>query len=233
MRLATKMTVFTVVLLSSVVIPLGALAYFGAPKNLILSVMIGVLILGCVAASIAANKIMGPMTVYKDTLERLANEDVSVEIPDVKTNDEFGELARSFKRMVDNRKSQAEMVQKLAMGNLDVEIIPQSKEDILAYALIDLVTTLNHITEELTDLGETAAAGTIMEIKSGTVDYSGSFKLFMDNIKNGFKQFLEVMMISNKYIFQIGAGIVPGRIDQTFPVIIRYSWIISIPELTD
>ena len=217
MRLATKMIVFTVVLLSSVVIPLGTLAYFGASKNLILIVMIGGLIMGCVAASIAANKIIGPMTAYKDTLERLANGDVSMEIPEVKTNDEFGELARSFKRMVDNRKSQAEMVQKLAMGNLDVEIIPQSKEDILAYALIDLVTTLNHVTEELIDLGETAAAGTITEIKSGTVDYSGSFELFMDNIKNGFKQFLEVMMISNKYIFQIGAGIVPGRIDQTFP----------------
>lgn len=47
-RLTTKMIVFTVALLSLAVIPLGLLAYFGAPKNLILIVTIGVLILGSV-----------------------------------------------------------------------------------------------------------------------------------------------------------------------------------------
>lgn len=216
-RLTTKMIVFTVALLSLAVIPLGLLAYFGAPKNLILMVTIGVLILGCVAACVAANKIIGPMTAYKDTLDRLARGDVSMEMPEVKTNDEFGQLAQSFKRMVDIRKSQAEIVQELAKGNLEVKIIPQSSEDVLSHALISLVSTLNHVSEELTYLGEEATAGRQVDVKSESIGYSGSYQQFMISIKKGYENLSTIVTLAGGYIAQIGAGVVPDRINETYP----------------
>lgn len=198
-RLTTKMAVFTVTLLSLAVIPLGILAYFGAPKNIILVLTLGVLILGCVAACVAANKIIGPMTAYKDTLDRLAKGDVSMEIPEVKTKDEFGQLAQSFKRMVDIRKSQAEIVQELAKGNLQVKIIPQSSEDVLSHALISLVSTLNHVSEELTYLGEEATAGRQVDVKSETTGYSGSYQQFMISIKKGYENLSTIVTLAGGY----------------------------------
>lgn len=216
-RLTTKMVLFTVVLLSLAVIPLAILAYFDAPKNLILIVAMGVLVLGCLAAFVASNKIIGPMTAFKDTLDRLARGDVSMEIPEVKTNDEFGQLAQSFKRMVDGRKSQAEIIRELAKGNLAVKIIPQSSDDVLSYALNDLVSTLNQVSEELSYLGEEATAGRQVDVKSETVGYTGSFKKFMISIKKGYENLSTIVSLSGRYIAQIGAGVVPERIKETYP----------------
>lgn len=216
-RLTTKMAVFTVTLLSLAVIPLGILAYYGAPKNIILVFTLGVLILGCVAACVAANKIIGPMSAYKDTLDRLAKGDVSMEIPEVKTKDEFGQLAQSFKRMVDIRKSQAEIVQELAKGNLQVKIIPQSSEDVLSHALISLVSTLNHVSEELTYLGEEATAGRKVDVTTENVGYSGSYQQFMISIKKGYENLSTIVSLAGRYIAQIGAGVVPDRIEETYP----------------
>ena len=55
-------------------------------------------------------------------------------------NDEFGALMDDFQKVIDSTYYQAQIAQEVADGNLTVEVLPKSDEDIMGMALKKLVT---------------------------------------------------------------------------------------------
>lgn len=66
-----------------------------------------------------------------------------------KNEDEFGVLIDSFKEMIDSTRYQAKIAAQVADGNLCVDVIPRSEEDVIGLALQKLVlqnrTSIGHI----------------------------------------------------------------------------------------
>ncbi len=111
-------------------------------------------------------------------------------------HDEFGYLADEFQIMVDNIKKQAEITQEVAAGNLCVDLVPNSEDDLLGNALEEMIqknrSTLSHINgaafqvstsssevanaSEALAQGSTEQASAIEEITASITDVAGKTK---------------------------------------------------------
>ena len=69
----------------------------------------------------------------KSVTHALADGNTDIDIKYNK-NDEFGDLLRDYRRLIDNTKSQAELAESVAGGNLTVQITPRSEQDVLGLA---------------------------------------------------------------------------------------------------
>ena len=72
--------------------------------------------------------ISNPINRLKEIADKLSLGDATVSI-DVKTNDELGELERSFGAIVDNIKRQTAAAEKISSGDINFEIKVNSEKD--------------------------------------------------------------------------------------------------------
>lgn len=115
----------------------------------------------------------------------LAAGEVSIELND-KSNDEIGNLFHSFKEMADNIKMKAQAAEKLAAGNMDIEVHVASEKDVLALSMDTMIKTLKEFSLELT--------GIICATSEGDFSVRGEaarFKSQYQEMVNGVNQILE------------------------------------------
>jgi methyl-accepting chemotaxis protein len=92
-----------------------------------------------------------PLASLVKTSEALAEGDVNQEIK-VKANDEVGDLALAYSRVIGYMKEMAEATGKVAAGDLRVEASPRSDRDVLGHAHARLIARQREL------IGKTAAA---------------------------------------------------------------------------
>lgn len=68
-------------------------------------------------------------------------------------NDEFGELVDSYSKVIENVKYQARIVEEVANGNLTVQVIPKSQDDLLGNSLKKLVEDNLHALSNISEGG--------------------------------------------------------------------------------
>lgn len=134
-------------------------------------------------------------------------------------NDEFGDLLKDYKRLIDTTKEQAELAEAVAGGNLTVQISPRSEQDILGLALKNMVEKNRHALSNINDSayqvmtsssqvasasealaqGSTEQASAIEEITSSITDIA-------DKTKNNAQQATEAATLMNNAITYVNQG---------------------------
>ena len=88
--------------------------------------------------------------VLKEAADAMALGNVEYQF-EKKNNDEFGEVMDDFQKVVDATRMQAEVAKQVADGNMTVSITPRSEDDVMGYALQQMVMknqkTLGNIKE--------------------------------------------------------------------------------------
>jgi len=102
--------------------------------------------------------ISNPVKQLVNAADQLAIGDVNVKII-ANTKDEIGHLMESFGKMVDNIKEQAEIAEKIAAGDLTVEVRVKSEKDLLGQKLKEMVQTNNEILNNISTASDQVAAG--------------------------------------------------------------------------
>jgi methyl-accepting chemotaxis protein len=92
-----------------------------------------------------------PLASLVKTSEALAEGDVNQEIK-VKANDEVGDLAAAYSRVIEYMKEMAEATSRVADGDLAVDVKPRSDRDVLGHAHARLIARQREL------IGKTAAA---------------------------------------------------------------------------
>ncbi|MDF2656847.1 MAG: putative sensor protein, partial [Bacillota bacterium] len=82
-----------------------------------------------------------PLRSITDVADRIALGDTDFNIENTK-KDEIGILMESFLKMANSIKKQAEEADRIASGDLELEITPRSEKDKLAFSMISVVETL-------------------------------------------------------------------------------------------
>ncbi len=181
--------------------------------------MIGISVLCLISAFSAGNllskKIGKPMIDLAKAAEKLAAGDVNI---DVKTEleDELGYLVGAFGRMADNIKAHAEAAQNIAEGNLSLEIVPQSEEDLLGNSMRSVVSTLNSLVDESREMTVAALNGNL-ENRGRQETFRGGYR----DIIQGFNQTLEALIgplnTSADCLQRISRGDIPHTITEDYP----------------
>ncbi|WP_051355567.1 methyl-accepting chemotaxis protein [Acetobacterium malicum] len=169
-----------------------------------------VLVLGGAAAWYLAKKITKPIVDLTALADQMALGNVDLEIA-AASEDEIGALMNSFATIIANRKDQAEAAQRLSTGDFAVEIIPQSDQDVLAYALIDMVAEMNKVNAGIKKIGTAAQEGQL-NYRGNTTEYTGAFKDMIISLNNMINTFVKPLKVASKAIERIGNGVLPPKI---------------------
>jgi methyl-accepting chemotaxis protein len=97
---------------------------------------------------------------------RLADGDISARL-DLRREDEIGSLADSFRKMILHNQEMADAANRMAAGDLDVQVQPRTDNDVLGHAFATMIASLralvrqvdgnaNQLQDELSDLNGTA-----------------------------------------------------------------------------
>ena len=181
--------------------------------------MLGILIL-CMISAVAAGciisgRIGGPIAELAEAAEKLAAGNVNITVG-TDSNDEVGQLVKSFGRMTDNIKAHAGAAQNIAEGNLNMEIVPLSEEDVLGKSMKSVVSTLNSLVEEVRQLTLTALNGDLAS-RGNEDHFYGGYR----DIVGGFNQTLEALIVplntSAGCLQKISRGDIPDLIAEDYP----------------
>ncbi len=130
-----------------------------------------------------ARSITKPMMKMIDASHKLAVGDIEQNI-DHKSGDEAGQLADSFRQMIDSLKAKAEVARQISTGMVEVEIEKLSEADVLGQAMIEMRDMLIH----KTNLADQITAGDLnakIELASEADVLGISMRLMTESLKKG------------------------------------------------
>lgn len=181
--------------------------------------MIGISVLCLLSAflvgSLLSRQIGKPIIELAESAEKLAAGNINIDVKS-ELEDELGHLVVAFGRMTAHIKAHAEVAQNIAEGNLSLEIIPQSEEDVLGNSMKSVVLTLRSLVGESRKM--TIAA------LNGDLDNRGREEFFHGGYREiiqGFNQTLEALIgplnTSADCLQKISRGDIPDTITEDYP----------------
>jgi methyl-accepting chemotaxis protein len=131
---------------------------FNSSRNILILVVIFAIVISIIAGIIVTNSIVKPIKVLNQTADKLALGEVNVEIEN-HSSDEVGQLMQSFATMIENIREQALAAEKIAAGDLTIDVKVKSKNDLLGQKLSQMIQTNNEILTHINSAAEQVAAG--------------------------------------------------------------------------
>ncbi len=151
-----------------------------ASTTMIFVIFIGVI--AAIALGLFISRIISkPIGKMVEAADRLALGDVDVNV-DVESKDEVGKLAESFNKMIENIREQAYVVEKMAAGDMTVQIKIKSDKDLLGKKLSEMLETNNEVLGSINSAAEQVAAGakqvsdSSMQLSQGATEQASSIE---------------------------------------------------------
>lgn len=157
-----------------------AMSAYSNRRNLLVGIAVITLVLGLLIALFLTRSIKQPLQEFMSATDKLALGDVDVSVQ-TDAKDEIGVLSRSFMAMVQNTRSSALVAEKVAAGDLNVDIEMRSEKDILGKNLNAVVVNLKNVIEEMAKMNGEQKAGDI-EYAIPVDGFTGAYRQVMENM---------------------------------------------------
>jgi len=142
-----------------------------------INIMIMVIVIGVIIAvslGIFISQIISkPVGKLAEAAEQLALGDVDVKI-EASTNDEIGNLMRAFSKMVDNIREQAYVVERMAEGDMTVQIKIKSENDLMGRKLTEMIKINNEVLGNIRSAADQVASSARQVSASSQILSQGS-----------------------------------------------------------
>ncbi len=115
-------------------------------------------ILSGILGTLIAGMISKPVSQVVEAADKLALGDVNVDVK-YSSKDEIGKLAEAFEKMISNIRGQAHTAERIAAGDLTVEVEVKSENDLLGKKLSELVSSNNDILSNIAAASDQVATG--------------------------------------------------------------------------
>ncbi len=136
---------------------LGASTYLVTSRS-VFAALLACIALGVVLAAAIGRQISRPVREIADKMRRLAGGDLEQEVA-IRSHDELGELAESFRGIVAAQACIARAAQRLAEGDVSVEVVARSEQDVLSRSFAEVQETLRTLVAEVTAVVAALRAG--------------------------------------------------------------------------
>ncbi len=179
--------------------------FIGTTIAIILSIVVGFWM----------SKIIGnPIKKLAETADKLAlgNVDISIES---KTTDEIGNLEKSFGLMIEGIKEKVVAAEKLAVGDLTVQINVRSDEDALSKSMQKVVESLKGLEAETITLSKAAVEGKL-STRGNAGKYSGGYKEIISGVNETLDAVVAPLQESSEVLNKIAEGDLTARMVGTY-----------------
>lgn len=142
-----------------------------------------ILIVGTLCMSVRiARSISRPIVMMSEVSKAIAAGDTGVGIS-FTSNDEVGELADAFKRMIQSQKERADIIQAISKGDLSVNINLLSDKDTVGKSLMELSSSIKYLLEQIRLFSNTMRKGRLHDKLDSSV-FSGDYRILADRIND-------------------------------------------------
>nr|WP_321466371.1 HAMP domain-containing methyl-accepting chemotaxis protein [uncultured Desulfobulbus sp.] len=165
-------------------------------KRQLYGLIVGVVILAfsqALAYLMVSKGITDPISRIVAFATDLATGDVSSSL-NMTSKDEILTMSNALNRMADHIRIQANLAQRIADGNLTVDIVPASEKDVLGKALLAITGNLGAMIEQISQ-----NAAHLLEVAGSVTGLSGELQVSLNMIESQTKNLAEAFeQISNK-----------------------------------
>jgi len=166
-------------------------------------------------AGFGLSRLIGkPLASMQEVAEKLALGNVDVKI-DLDTKDELGSLARSFRNMIDVIKDRATSAQRIAAGDMTVNVNVRSDQDLLGKSFVQVVESLRKLSEETDTLVNAAVAGKLAT-RGNANAFQGDYRKIVDGVNHTLDAVITPLNVAANYVDRISHGDLPPLITETY-----------------
>ena len=123
--------------------------------NIIIVIGMGVAV---VTSLIISRSISKPINTVVSAADRLATGDMDITF-DIKYKDETGKLLAAFRNLIESTKKQSDIIEKIADGDLAVDVPIRSDKDLLGRKLNEMVHSINDLIANIATAADQVSAG--------------------------------------------------------------------------
>jgi methyl-accepting chemotaxis protein len=172
-----------------------------------------VIVLICILISLAlgwvlTHAITRPMKKMTEVADAIAVGDVSQAI-DHQSRDEIGQLAEAFRNMSNMIKDRTAAAQRIASGDLELQVEARSERDTLGRSLAQVVATLKHLTREIQKLAHDFERGEVDEGMIPADKFQGTFQ----QVANGVNAMVADQIAQNRKVMACVAEFARGTFE--------------------
>lgn len=158
-----------------------------------------------------ARKISYPVNEMLAAAGKLAVGDVDVKI-DVNSKDEIGMLCQAFGVTAQNIRSSAEIAQRVAAGDLSVQVQVYSDKDILGKSLQSCVNNINLLVQDVNILARAAVDGHL-DIRADITKHSGDFRIIVEGVNKTLDAVIEPIQEASTVLKEMSNGNLQLRVE--------------------
>ncbi len=127
-----------------------AFAAVNVLRNSTIAIILVVAIIVSLMAIFVSNSIANPVKKMASVANLLAKGNINQEVVH-KGTDEIGELADSFRSMIEYQKEMSATAAQIAEGDLTASVTPQSIDDVLGNAFVNMISNLRNALEQVNE----------------------------------------------------------------------------------
>ncbi len=157
-------------------------ALYGTTRWVTIAIVVGSILLGLAIALFVSRLIGRPVMALAEAARSLSRGELDVAIA-VNTNDEVGDLARSFADLVKAQQAMTSTAVAIAAGDLSTEVVARSDKDTFGRAFIELRGAIQAMIAETGTLVTAAKAGRL-DIRGDAARFSGAYRALVQGIND-------------------------------------------------
>ncbi len=180
------------------------LAAIGLPLGLLFA-FAGVIVVG---------RITRPIEAMTATAEGLAKGDIDQEVAH-RSGDEVGRLADSFRSVIASLRGKAEAAERMARGELDVEIAALSPRDTLARSMETMRVRVKALAGDVQALAAAAIEGRLDQ-RADPATHAGEFRVIVEGLNATLDAVIRPLEVAATCLDRIARGEIPPPITEDF-----------------
>ncbi len=184
-----------------------------AGRLLIALVVFGVLI-AILIGVVLTRAITAPIRQVAEIARGMAAGDFS-QVFDYQSGDELGIMADSFRTMSDTIRERASAVERIASGDISVQVQVKSDRDILGKSLVQMKDTVAALVSECDRLVKAAVEGKL-DTRGNSDKFGGRYGEIVSGINSTLDAVIGPLNVAGEYIDRISKGDIPPKITDKY-----------------
>ncbi|MDM8549216.1 methyl-accepting chemotaxis protein [Desulfobacterales bacterium HSG2] len=158
--------------------------------------------------------VIGPLNVAAAYMDRISEGDFPDEITDAYKGD-FNEIKNNINMLISNLRGTVQVAEKIADGDLSVEVTILSEKDILGKSLAKMVSTVKSIVGDINRLTDTVLEGRLDD-RGDESRFGGEYARIIRGVNNTLDAVLDPLNLTAAYVERISKGDIPEKITETY-----------------
>lgn len=152
-------------------------------------------------------RIAQPIAYMAEKLEQLSNGDLALDIPSEYLNykDEIGQLSKAVKDIVSNMQDKANAAERLAKGDLNVDVKLSSDNDVLSRNMLSVSNSIKELIYEVKTITDASVAGDL-DVRGCSDKFEGDYKEIIEGINIALDSMIQPIKEATEVMAEVSEG---------------------------